>query len=85
MPWTALAVAGAALAVLYAVALDRRRRARRGVQALIVAIALADIVGEFVAQGTIAITGNVSFVVALALLVLVTAERRRGRRGRLGT
>lgn len=69
--------------MLYAIAFDLRRRrpARRGVHVVIVALALADIVGEFIAQGTLAIAINVSFIVALALLALVAADRRRAGRG----
>lgn len=80
VPWATLAVVGAALAALYAVAFRRYRRGRPRALVLIAALALADIVGEFVAQGTPAIAMNVSFIVALALLTLVVIERRRATR-----
>lgn len=72
-------VTGAASAILFALsgwALARRKAWARW---LIVALALADIAGEFVAQGTLMIVINVSFVVALALLVLAPLLRREAR------
>ncbi|HEU0028755.1 MAG TPA: hypothetical protein VFQ25_16740 [Ktedonobacterales bacterium] len=63
-------VAGAASAVLFALsgwALVQRKPWTAG---LLVALALVDIVGEFLAQGTLMITINVSILVATALLVL---------------
>ena len=71
-----LMVVGAASAVLFAVsgfALVRRKPWAVG---LIVALALVDILGEFVAQGTLMIVINVSFLVALALLILALFSRR---------
>lgn len=44
---------------------------------LIIALALFDIVGEFVAQGGISIVITLSFVVAVILLVLTLLYRRR--------
>ncbi len=69
-------VVGAASAILFALggwALVRRKPWAVG---LIVTLALVDILGEFVAQGTLMITINVSFLVALALLVLALFSRR---------
>ena len=40
------------------------------------ALALFDMIGEFVAQGTIGIQLNVSFLVATVLLVLCLLDRR---------
>lgn len=44
---------------------------------LIVALALFDMIGEFVAQGKIGIMMNVSFLVATILLILTLFYRRR--------
>ena len=48
---------------------------------LVIALALFDILGEFVAQGTMIIAITVSFVVAVALLVVAFAVRRTERQG----
>ena len=77
---TILMVVGAALAVLFAVALWAVSGGRAWATKLIIALALFDIVGEFVAQATIAIDINVSFIVATALLVLVLLYRRQKAR-----
>ncbi|MEX2228755.1 MAG: hypothetical protein WEB13_03855 [Dehalococcoidia bacterium] len=76
IPWVALAAAGVPLALLYALAFRRYRHRRPGARALVAALALIDVVGEFVAQGTPAITVNMSFLVALLLLALVVTDRR---------
>lgn len=72
-------VSGAALALLFALsgwALVRERVWARGV---IIALALTDIIGEFVAQGALAITITVSLVVAVALLLLALLYRAPAR------
>lgn len=72
-------VSGAALTLLFALsgwALVRERAWARG---LIIALALADIIGEFVAQGTLAITLTVSVVAAAALLLLALLYRAPAR------
>lgn len=74
-------VVGGVSAVLFALsgwALVRRKPWAVG---LVVALALVDIFGEFVAQGTLMITLNVSFLVALTLLVLALLARRNARSG----
>jgi hypothetical protein len=43
---------------------------------LLLVLALTDIVGEFVAQGTLIITLNVSFIVAVLLLVVTLLYRQ---------
>ena len=70
-----LIVLGAAAAVLYAVALWAMFKRRASVVPLVIALALFDIVGEFAAQGTAFIELNVSFIVAITLLVLVLIYR----------
>lgn len=80
VPWLVLAVAGAALALVFAVAFERYRRRRPAARVLIAVLALVDVIGEFLAQGTLAITVNVSFIVALLLLALVARDRLRAVR-----
>ena len=74
---TALMIAGAGLAVLFALALWAVAGRRLWATKLVVALALCDIVGEFIAQGTLGIELNVSFVVATTLLVLALLGRGR--------
>ncbi len=74
---TALMFAGAVLAVLFALALWAALRRRAWAIKLVAALALCDIIGEFVAQGTLFIVITVSFIVAIALLVLVLLARGR--------
>jgi uncharacterized membrane protein (UPF0136 family) len=79
LPYQIFLVAGAAIAVLFALAgwgLLQRRDWARG---LIIALALTDIVGEFVAQGTLAIQINVSVLVATLLLILALLYRQPAR------
>ena len=72
-----LAAAGAVLAAAFALAFYAHARALEFAPALVSALAAADIIGEFVAQGALAITITVSFVVAALLLALAAAEMRR--------
>ena len=74
-----LMVAGAIVAVLFIVSLWGMVRRKAWALGLTMALALFDLTGEFVAQGKIAITLTVSFVVAAALLVLVLVCRRQMR------
>ncbi len=75
-----LTVLGGLAAVLFAVALWAMIRGRAWAAHLIIGLALFDIAGEFVAQGTLAIGLNVSFIVATAILVLVLLHRRQAPR-----
>jgi hypothetical protein len=74
---TVLAVLGSIAAALFALALWGVLRRRKWAYGLTAGLAVVDIAGEFVAQGTLAITLNVSFLVAIALLMLVLAIWRR--------
>jgi hypothetical protein len=65
-----LAVLGAIVAVLFGVSLWGTITRQGWVRALVIGLALFDIVGEFAAQGKLAININVSVVVAVVLLVL---------------
>ncbi len=77
---TILMVSGAVVAVLYAVALWAVSGRRAWATKLVIGLALFDIIGEMVAQGTVIIVINVSFLVATALLILALLARGRGGR-----
>jgi hypothetical protein len=70
--------AGAASAVLFALSGWALARKKTWATGLIIALALVDIAGEFLAQGTLMITLNVSFLVALILLALALFALRNG-------
>ncbi len=74
-----LMVAGAIVAVLFGLSLWGMVTRHPWALGLTMALALFDLIGEFVAQGKIAITLTVSFVVAAALLILVFVYRRQMR------
>jgi hypothetical protein len=66
--WRWLATVGGMVGVMFAVALIGLLRSRPWSLTLLSGLALVDVIGEFVAQGTAAITITVSLVVALAVL-----------------
>lgn len=74
-----LMVAGAIIGVLFGLSLWGMVTRHRWALGVTMALALFDLIGEFVAQGKIAITLTVSFVVAAALLVLALVYRRQTR------
>ncbi len=76
---TALMYSGAVVAVAYAAALWALWTRRAWVKGLVILLALFDMLGEFVAQDTIAIQLNVSFIVASLLLVLALLTPRRSQ------
>ena len=67
---------GLLLASLFAFAVIGLIRHRRWSLPLMGALAVADIVGEFIAQGQFWITINVSFIVAVGILALVARAWR---------
>ena len=75
-----LMVLGLGAALAFACALWAMVTQRKWASNLIIALALFDIVGEFVAQGTIGILITVSFLVAILLLVLAFFYRRQAAR-----
>lgn len=77
---TALMVLGALIAAAFLVALWGVLRDHRWTPGLLIGLALFDIIGEFAAQGTFAIALNVSFIVAVLLLILTVSYRRQLRR-----
>lgn len=77
---TLLMVLGAIIAVLFIVSLWGMVTKRPQTINLLIFLALFDMVGEFVAQGRIAITLNVSFLVATLLLIMSLVYRRQTKR-----
>ncbi len=76
-PWELLLWSGGAVAVLFAVALVGLWHRRRWAPMLLIGLALFDIIGEFVGQGTLIIDLVVSFVVAWVILLLALRARAR--------
>lgn len=76
VPPDMLLVLGAIVAILFAAALWALLNRRPWATILVIGLALFDLLGEFAAQGTLAIQLNVSFLVASALLLLCLLERR---------
>ncbi len=77
VPPIILIVLGALVAILFGIALWGVLKRQGWATGLIMGLALFDMTGEFVAQGTTRIQLNVSFLVATALLVLCLVERKR--------
>lgn len=78
-PWQVLLVIGGISAALFALALVGLWRWRAWAPDLLIPLALVDIVGEFIAQGTLMIHVVLSFVVAWLVLVLAWRARPRYR------
>ena len=70
-------VAGGVVALLFALALWGLVKERGWATNLVIGLALFDIIGEFVAQGTLGIMITVSFIVATVLLVLGVLHKRQ--------
>lgn len=80
-PWEILMVSGGIVGVLFVVAVVALLRWEPWAPALLIGLALFDIVGEFVGQGTLMIEIVVSFLVAVVLLMLAVRARPRYERG----
>ena len=74
---TVLMILGTIVAVLFAISLWAMITKRVWVIKLVIALALFDMVGEFVAQGRIDILITVSFIVATLLLILAAVYRKQ--------
>lgn len=74
---TILMILGAIVAVLFALSLWGMIKKKTWTVNLVIALALFDIIGEFVAQGRIDISMTISFLVATLLLILAFTYRRR--------
>ncbi len=67
-----LMVSGAIVAIPFCFSLWGFVRKQRWAISLVIALALFDLIGEFAAQGRIDIVINVSFLVAIILLILAS-------------
>jgi len=74
--YRALMISGAVLAILFAVALPAMIQKKRWSLYLVVLLAAADIIGEFIAQGTVFVAINISQIVAIVLLFLCVFDLR---------
>lgn len=74
---TVLMIFGAIVAVLFCLSLWGMVMKPKWMINLVIALALFDIVGEFVAQGRIGIVITLSFLVAIMLLILAMTYRRQ--------
>jgi hypothetical protein len=74
---SALMILGAIVAVLFILGLWGVLTQQKWAINLVIALAIFDIIGEFVAQGTIVIVITVSFLVAAILLALAFLYRRQ--------
>jgi hypothetical protein len=80
VPPTLLMISGAVIAILFIVGLWGLLKRKSWTVNLLIALALIDMLGEFVAQGRIAITMNISFLVATLLLILSLVYRGQMRK-----
>jgi hypothetical protein len=73
-----LMISGVVIAILFAVAFPAVIRKKHWSLYLVALLALSDIIGEFIAQGTILIAINVSITIAVILLLLSIYGLRTG-------
>ncbi len=76
-----LLVLGACVTVLFIISLWGLIKRQKWTLGLLIGLSIFDIVGEFIAQGTVAIVITVSFVVAIALLILTLVYRKQLQKG----
>ena len=74
-----LIVLGGIVTVLFVLSLIGMLRQRGWASGLLIGLAIFDLVGEFIAQSVIAIVITVSFLVAVAILILALIYRRQSR------
>lgn len=77
-----LLVLGAMVAALFSLSLYGAISQKKWAFNLAMGLALFDVVGEFVAQGTLIIKVTVSFLTALSLLALTISYQRHGLQSR---
>ena len=82
--YRALMMSGAVLAVLFVIALWALVQKKRWGLYLTVILAASDIIGEFIAQGTVLVAINVSIIVAITLLLLCYLELQNLRKNENG-
>ena len=80
VPPGVLMILGGIVAILFAVSLWGLLKKQNWTINLLIALAVFDLVGEFVAQGTIAIEMTVSFLMAALLLILSLIYLRQNRK-----
>lgn len=68
--YRALMISGAVLAILFTIALPALIQKKRWSLYLVALLAASDIIGEFIAQGTVFVAINISLIVAIVLLFL---------------
>jgi hypothetical protein len=68
--YRALMISGAVLAILFAIAIPALVQKKRWSLFLVVLLAVSDVIGEFIAQGTVFVAINISLIVAIILLFL---------------
>ena len=78
---TFLMISGAMIAILFIISLCGLLNKQFWAINLLTVLAVFDLVGEFVAQGRIAITMTISFLVAAFLLILCLVYRRQMKMG----
>ena len=77
VPPDILMILGAGVTVLYTLCFWAIMTQKRWSNVLLIGLALFDIVGEFIAQGRLDITINVSILVAFSLLILAMFYRKQ--------
>jgi hypothetical protein len=77
VPADILMILGAVVTVLYTLCFWAIMTQKRWSNVLLIGLALFDIVGEFIAQGRLDITINVSILVAFSLLILALLYRKQ--------
>ena len=80
---TVLMILGTIAAILFVLSLWGMIKQQKWTSGLLIALALFDILGEFVAQGKIGIMINVSFLVASLLLILTLIHHRQELKPRI--
>jgi hypothetical protein len=76
VPPNILMILGAAVTVLFILCLWAITTQKKWSNHLLIGLALIDIVGEFIAQGRLDITINISILVAFSLLILALLYRK---------
>ena len=79
VPPDVLMIAGAGIAVLFMISLWGMSTNKWWAINLLIGLALFDIIGEFIAQGRIDIAIPISFIVAVAILILALVFRRQNK------
>lgn len=76
IPYELLMISGFFVDIFFVLSLWAVLKNKHWATTLSIALALVDVIGEFIAQGTVMIVCNVSFIVALVLLLLSLRYRQ---------